>query len=314
MYDAAEFEPPDVTGSLTREALKVLAPLAILFFAPILLLLAAFGGLPDATRSTGNGAELAAIPPEQLEVMRRVGMETGIPWPVLAAIAKVESGFGTNTGVSTAGAEGYCQFLPSTWKAYGVDGNGDGIADPYDFRDCIPAAASYLLANGAPADLRAALYAYNHSWKYVDTVLGYAAAYGYADPRSIPARAVMTAKTKLGTSYVWGASGPDAFDCSGLVVWTYSQLGVAVPRTAQQQYEWTKPIEVAQLQLGDLVFYQNTYPSLDRITHVGIYAGGDSVVMATNSGDFVREVALNDPYWREHFAGAGRPPYSEVAV
>jgi cell wall-associated NlpC family hydrolase len=170
------------------------------------------------------------------------------------------------------------------------------------------------LANGAPGDLRAALYAYNHSWEYVDTVLGYAAAYGYADPRSIPARAVITAKTKLGAPYVWGAAGPDAFDCSGLVVWTYSQLGVSVPRTAQQQYEWAKPIEVSQLQVGDLVFYENTYPSSDRITHVGIYAGGGTVVMATNSGDFVREVVLNDPYWKVHFVGVGRPPYWEVAV
>nr|AQQ74581.1 hypothetical protein [uncultured bacterium] len=314
MYDAAEFEPPDVLGSLTRDALKVLAPLAILFFLPVLLLIAAFGGLPDATRTTSGGAELASIPPEQLEVMRRVGLETGVPWPVLAAIAKVESDFGANMGVSMAGAEGYCQFLPSTWRAYGVDGNGDGVANPYDFHDCLPAAAAYLLANGAPGDLRAALYAYNHSWEYVDTVLGYAAAYGYADPRSIPARAVATVRTKLGAPYVWGASGPDAFDCSGLVVWTYSQLGVSVPRTAQQQYEWAAPIEVSQLQLGDLVFYENTYPSSERITHVGIYAGGGSVVMATNSGDFVREVALNDPYWKEHLAGAGRPPYWEVGV
>jgi hypothetical protein len=312
MYDAG-FEQPDVLGSLTRDALKVLAPLAVLIFAAILILLAAFGGLPDATRTTGGIAELAAIPPDHVEVMRRTGLETGIPWPVLAAIAKVESGFGANMGSSSAGAEGYCQFLPSTWQAYGVDGNGDGVADPYDFHDCIPAAANYLLASGALGDLRTALYAYNHSWDYVNTVLGYAAAYGYADPRSVPALAVTRARTKLGATYVWGAAGPDSFDCSGLVVWTYSELGLSIPRTAQQQYEWATPIEMSQLQLGDLVFYENTYPSSDRITHVGIYAGGGSVVMATNSGDFVREVSLNDRYWKEHFVGAGRPLYWEVA-
>ena len=58
--------------------------------------------------------------------------------------------------------------------------------------------------------------------------------------------------------------------------------------------------------------YENTYPSSDRITHVGIYVGGGTLVMATNTGDFVREVPLSDPYWSGHFVSAGRPPYWEV--
>jgi cell wall-associated NlpC family hydrolase len=314
VYDAAEFEPPDVLGSLTRDALKVLAPLVILVFAPLLLLLAAFGGLPEATRTTGAQAQLSQIPLEQLAVMQQVDLETGTPWQVLAAIAKVESDFGRNMATSSAGAVGYCQFLPSTWAAYGVDGDGDGVADPNNFRDCIPAAAAYLIANGAPGDLRAALFAYNHSWAYVDKVLAYASAYGYAHPSSIPARAVALARSKLGAPYVWGAAGPDSFDCSGLVLWVYAQLGVRVPRTAQQQYDWAMPIEVSQLQPGDLVFYENTYPSAERITHVGIYEGGNTVVMATQAGDFVKRVELTDSYWRAHFVGAGRPPYWEVAV
>jgi cell wall-associated NlpC family hydrolase len=314
MYDAAEFEPPEVLGSLTRDALKVLAPLATLIFGPLLLLVAAFGGLPDATRTTGLQAQLDAIPPEHLAVMQRVGQQTGVPWQVLAAIAKVESDFGRNSTASSAGAVGYCQFLPSTWAAYGVDGNADGVADPADFHDCIPAAAQHLVANGAPGDLRAALYAYNHSWAYVDKVLAYASAYGYAHPTSIPAQAVTLARSAVGAPYVWGASGPDTFDCSGLVVWVYSQLGVSTPRTAQQQYDWAMPVEVTQLQPGDLVFYENTYESPDRITHVGIYQGGSTVVMATNSGDFVRVIELTDPYWSAHFVSAGRPPYWEIAV
>jgi cell wall-associated NlpC family hydrolase len=120
-------------------------------------------------------------------------------------------------------------------------------------------------------------------------------------------------RTRVGAPYVWGASGPDSFDCSGLVVWVYSQLGLAVPRTAQQQFEWAASIEVSQLQPGDLVFYEFTYPSLDRITHVGIYEGGSSVVMATQAGDFVKVVSLTDAYWSAHFVGAGRPPYWEAA-
>lgn len=307
--DPAELEVPDVLGSLGRDAMKVVGVLAALLFAPLILLLAAFGGLPEAARTTAASSAIAEIPPDQLEVMQQVSLQTGIPWQILAAIAKVESDFGRNMATSSAGAIGYCQFMPATWAVYGGDGNGDGVADPYDFRDCIPAMGRYLVANGAPADLRRALYAYNHSWAYVEKVLAYAAVYGYVDPSSIPARAVELARSRVGAPYVWGAQGPDAFDCSGLVLWVYQQLGLQVPRTAQQQFEWAVPIEPSQLQPGDLVFYENTYASPDRITHVGIYVGGGIAVMATKSGDYVREVLLSDPYWSAHVVSAGRPPY-----
>jgi cell wall-associated NlpC family hydrolase len=107
-----------------------------------------------------------------------------------------------------------------------------------------------LMASGAPADMPRALYAYNHSWAYVDKVLAYAAAYGYVEPTSIPARAVELARSRIGAPYVWGAEGPDAFDCSGLVLWVYEGLGLEVPRTAHQQFEWAVPIEPSQLQPG----------------------------------------------------------------
>lgn len=306
MVDAAELEVPDVLGDLGREAAKLVGALAVLLFAPLLLLVAAFGGLPEAARTTAASAAIAEIPPDQLEVMQQVSLQTGIPWQIFAAIVKVESDFGRNMGTSEAGAIGYGQFLPETWARYGEGG------DPYDFHDVIPAMGRYLLANGAPADMPRALYAYNHSWAYVDKVLAYAAAYGYVDPTSIPARAVDLVRSRIGAPYVWGTEGPEAFDCSGLVLWVYEQLDPQVPRTAQQQFEWAVSIEPSQLQPGDLVFYEDTYPSPDRITHVGIYVGNGTMVMATNAGDFVREVPLSDPYWSAHFAGAGRPPYWEV--
>ncbi len=309
MFDPDEIDAPDIFGDLGRDAMKVVGPLALLLFAPILLLIAAFGGLPDAIETSAAPAAAAEIPPEHLAVMQQVSNQTGIPWQILAAISKVESGFGANMGPSSAGAVGYCQFMPGTWAAYGVDGDGDGIADPYNFRDCIPAMAGYLMANGAPADMHRALYAYNHLWSYVETVLAIAAGYGYLDPASIPAQAVELARSKIGLPYVWGAEGPDTFDCSGLVLWVYGQLGVQVPRTAQQQFDWATPIDRSQLQPGDLTFYENTYPSEERITHVGIYAGNGTVIMATTTGDYVREVSMSDSYWSEHFAGAGRPPY-----
>jgi len=307
--DAAELEFDDILGNLAREAGKVVGALAVLLFAPLILLLAAFGGLPQAARTTGAAAVLDEIPPDQLEVMQQVSLQTGIPWQIFAAIAKVESDFGRNMATSSAGAIGYGQFMPATWAAYGTDGNGDGIADPFDFHDVIPAMGRYLLANGAPADMPRALYAYNHSWAYVDRVLAYAAAYGYVDPASIPARAVALARSRIGAPYVWGAEGPDAFDCSGLVFWVYSQLGVQVPRTAQPQFEWALPVEPSQLQPGDLVFFQGTWATSDPISHVGMYTGNGMVVMATDTGDFVREVPLSNPYWTAHFAAAGRPPY-----
>lgn len=306
MVDAAEIEFPDVLGDLGRDAAKLVGALAILLFAPLLLLLAAFGGLPEAARTTAAAAAIEEIPPDQLEVMQQVSLQTGIPWQIFAAIAKVESDFGRNMETSSAGAIGYGQFLPETWAAYGESG------DPYDFRDVIPAMGRYLMASGAPADMPRALYAYNHSWAYVDRVLSYAAAYGYVDPTSIPARAVELARSRLGAPYVWGAEGPDAFDCSGLVLWMYEQLGLQMPRTAQQQFEWALPIEPSQLQPGDLVFYENTYPSPNHITHVGIYVGNGTIVMAPTTGDFVREVPLSNSYWSDHFASAGRPPYWEV--
>ncbi len=314
MFDSSDVDTPDIFGDLGRDAMKVIGPLGVLLFAPVLLLVAAFGQLPSAVQTTAAAPSVAEIPANQLAVMRQVSNQTGIPWQILAAISKVESGFGANMGPSSAGAVGYCQFLPGTWAAYGVDGDGDGIADPYNYRDCIPAMGRYLMANGAPADMRRAIFAYNHSSSYVELVLAVAARYGYVDPSSIPGRAVSLARSQIGAPYVWGAEGPDAFDCSGLVLWIYGQLGLQVPRTAQQQFDWATPIEESQLQPGDLVFFENTYPSSDRITHVGIYSGGGMVVMATTTGDYVREVLLSDSYWSAHFAGAGRPPYEEVSV
>lgn len=119
-------------------------------------------------------ASASEIPPAQLAVMQRVSGETGIPWQVFAAIATIESDLGRNMATSSAGAIGYGQFLPSTWAEYGQGG------DPYDFRDVIPAMGRYLLTFGAPADLHLALYAYNHSWDYVNDVLGLATVYGAA--------------------------------------------------------------------------------------------------------------------------------------
>ncbi|MFI6386233.1 lytic transglycosylase domain-containing protein [Nonomuraea sp. NPDC050540] len=107
----------------------------------------------------------------------------GLSWTVLAAIGQVESGHGRNNGPSSAGALGPMQFMPATWRAYGVDGDADGKKDIWSPYDAVPGAANYLCANGAGKGgekLRKAIWFYNHSWDYVNKVMGYAEAYARA--------------------------------------------------------------------------------------------------------------------------------------
>jgi hypothetical protein len=118
------------------------------------------------------------IPPFLLPIYQACGTEYGVPWEVLASINKIETAFGTNLNVSSAGALGWMQFLPSSWEAFGVDANGDGRKDPYNPVDAICAAANYLKIAGAHDDLYQAIFAYNHADWYVQEVLLYARAYG----------------------------------------------------------------------------------------------------------------------------------------
>ena len=99
------------------------------------------------------------------------GSAYGVPWEVLASINKIESNFGRNMGPSSAGAVGWMQFMPSTWERWGVDANGDGVADPWNAQDAIYSAARYLAAAGAEQDIPRAVLAYNHAQWYVDEVL-----------------------------------------------------------------------------------------------------------------------------------------------
>jgi hypothetical protein len=107
-------------------------------------------------------------------IWQAAGNTYGIPWEVLAAINKVESDFGRNLGPSSAGAIGWMQFMPSTWARWGVDANGDGIADPNNPFDAIFSAARYLAACGGQTDIAGAIYCYNHADWYVNEVLGLA--------------------------------------------------------------------------------------------------------------------------------------------
>jgi cell wall-associated NlpC family hydrolase len=110
-------------------------------------------------------------------IWEAAGATYGIPWSVLAAINKVETNFGQNLGPSSAGAIGWMQFMPSTWARWGMDANGDGVADPNNPTDAIFSAARYLAGCGGQSNIAAAVYCYNHATWYVNEVLGLAAVY-----------------------------------------------------------------------------------------------------------------------------------------
>jgi hypothetical protein len=111
------------------------------------------------------------IPVFLLPIYQAAGIQYGVRWEVLAAINEIETDYGRNLNVSSAGALGWMQFMPATWKGYGVDANRDGRKDPFNPVDAIFAAARYLKAAGAADDLRGAIFAYNHADWYVESVL-----------------------------------------------------------------------------------------------------------------------------------------------
>jgi len=127
---------------------------------------------PDAT------ATVAPLPDAQLLALwQSAGAQYDVPWQVLAAINKIESNFGRNMGPSSAGAIGWMQFMPSTWARWGMDANGDGVADPNNPTDAIFSAARYLAGCGGQFDIARAVYCYNHATWYVNEVLGLASVY-----------------------------------------------------------------------------------------------------------------------------------------
>jgi murein DD-endopeptidase MepM/ murein hydrolase activator NlpD len=136
--------------------------------------------VPDAI-STPPAAPVTLSQSQLLDLWQKAGAAYGVPWQVLAAINKIESNFGRNMGPSSAGAIGWMQFMPSTWLRWGVDANGDGVADPWNPVDAVYSAARYLAAAGGATEISRAVYAYNHADWYVQEVLSLADLYGAND-------------------------------------------------------------------------------------------------------------------------------------
>ncbi|MFI6575548.1 NlpC/P60 family protein [Nocardiopsis sp. NPDC050513] len=131
--------------------------------------------------------------------------------------------------------------------------------------------------------------------------------------------AVQTARSKIGLPYVWGGTGPDGYDCSGLTQAAWRAAGVEIPRVSQTQWNPRHPdyrggtarrvldgtLDVSALQPGDLLFF-HTNPNQSSPSHVGMYAGGGMMVHAANSRKPIEEVPLDTQYYRSNFVGAVR--------
>jgi cell wall-associated NlpC family hydrolase len=125
----------------------------------------------------------------------------------------------------------------------------------------------------------------------------------FAEPSSSPSGIVATALSYQGVPYRNGGTDPTGFDCSGLVAYVFAQHGVAVPRTAAEQFALGAEVEPNSLLAGDLVFFSTIAPGP---SHVGIVVSGARFVHAPSTSGAVRVEHLTAPYWTSRFVGARR--------
>jgi cell wall-associated NlpC family hydrolase len=274
-----------------------------------------------------------SVPANYLRLFKSVGAKTGVPWVILAGIAKVETDDGrsrlpgVHSGSNAFGAAGPMQIgiggaSGNTWggapvhsasqKVNGVatDGDGNGVASVYDPADAIAGAAKYLLAHGVLDNAQGAIFAYNHLESYVLTVLHFAKGYARGGftvspitldsapsclanvttqtPNAVVSTVIAFAEQQLGKPYLWGGTGPDAFDCSGLVMEAYRAAGIDIPRTSQQQWIWGPRVSQSQVEPGDLAFFAGSDGTQTAPGHVGLVIGGGKMIEAYATGFPIR--------------------------
>ncbi len=120
---------------------------------------------------------------------------------------------------------------------------------------------------------------------------------------SLGQRIVESALGELGKPYRYGGSGPDAYDCSGLVRFAHGAQGVIVPRTTGEQFRTARPVPVDRVDAGDLLFFRFDGP---KVSHVAIYVGDGRFVHAPQSSRPVEVRSLDEPWYRSQLVGAGR--------
>jgi Membrane-bound lytic murein transglycosylase B len=238
------------TRSLSPRTSKLLLALPLVLLAGligvVLSVAIVFGQTPSCGGGEAVGALGSKVPKRLVPIYEQAAAEykLGEQGPsILAAINFVETGFGTNMGTSSAGAIGWMQFEPESWVSFGLDGNGDGVKDPYNPWDAIFAAAHLLHLSGAPGDWHEAIFSYNHADWYVAEVLADAKRYAAAGtveegggercaaavaPNEAVARMIVEAERlnaiRPQSEYVWGGSHGESptppngpFDCSSAV-------------------------------------------------------------------------------------------------
>ncbi len=133
-------------------------------------------------------------------------------------------------------------------------------------------------------------------------------AFGHADFEEVAGgggggggSAVGTARAMIGTPYAYGGASPGGFDCSGLMVYAFKQAGVMLPRTSYSQWGVGVAVSRANVQAGDLVFFNSNGPGA---SHVGVATGPSSFISATSNG--VMETSIDSSYWSQHYVGARR--------
>jgi cell wall-associated NlpC family hydrolase len=290
-------------------------------------------GTSTGTTTTASQTAKNSIPADYLSWFQRVGQQYRVPWVILAGIGKVESNDGqsslpgVHSGANPYGAAGPMQIgisgaAGNTWggapvhpagehvSGVATDENGDGTASVYDAPDAIAGAAKYLLENGVLSNVQQAIFAYNHSTAYVQSVLSYANMYasgGYTvtqtgltsatqcllsassqAPNQTVAAAIAYAKAQIGKPYVWGGTGPDGYDCSGLVMMAYKAAGISIPRTSEEQWAWGPKIQPGQQEPGDLVFFAGSDGTPTNPGHVGLVIGKNLMVEAYATGFNIR--------------------------
>src|SRR5271170_1829830 len=204
-----------------------------------------------------------------------------------------------------------------------TDEDGGPDASVYDPPDAIAGAAKYLLEFDVQTNPSAAVFSYNHLQSYVQSVLYYASAYAGGNfsvvsaqlpsgssaagctgsasgvpaisaPNQIVAAAIGYAEQQLGKPYLWGGTGPDAFDCSGLVMMAYRAAGIDLARTSQQQWVTEVRVPASQVQPGDLVFFAGSDGTTTSPGHVGLVIGGGQMIEAYATGFPIRIASYTD--------------------
>ncbi|MEV7792934.1 bifunctional lytic transglycosylase/C40 family peptidase [Streptomyces sp. NPDC087512] len=283
------------------------------------------GNLAGGVGSGGKTLAKGTVPAAYQQLIQTWGnLCPAINPALLAAQIYQESKWRTDA-VSHADARGIAQFIPGTWAAYGIDGDGDGDRDVWDPQDAIPSAASYDCAlakyvKDVPGDVtNNMLAAYNsgpyrvidaggipaltETRNYVRNIRAleksFAAPVTRVDPSEQAAGAIAYAQKKLGTPYLWGGNGTadqgGRFDCSGLTKAAYDSVGIELPRVANDQYNAGPHPSRDELLPGDLVFFSDDLTNSRAIRHVGIYVGGGYMIDAPRTGAVIRFDPIDTP-------------------